>query len=262
MRRLTYEYVKKYFEDNNCVLLESKYINSRYKMKYKCECGSVWAATFKDFKSGRRCGCGYEKSAEKKRSKFEDVKDFFQEHNCVLLAKKYINSKTVMKYRCCCGRITKISFSSFKLGRRCKECGRLKNCGSGNPRWVADKSKSLERQRIRKRYSRLVRNCLQYTGGKKNSKTEILLGYSPQKFRETIFNHPNWDEVKNGVWHIDHIFPLKAFMDFGITDLKIINGLDNIRPLSAHDNLLKGHTYDKIEFEKWLNKKGIIIGGN
>ena len=51
-------------------------------------------------------------------------------------------------------------------------------------------------------------------------------------------------------------------MDFGITDLKIINGLDNIRPLSAHDNLLKGHTYDKIEFEKWLNKKGIIIGGN
>jgi len=258
MRRLTYEYVKKYFDDNNCVLLESKYINSRYKMRYKCECGSIWETTFKDFKSGRRCGgCGIKKAAEKRRRKIEDVKDFFLKHKCVLLEKKYVNNKTPMKYRCSCGRIAKISFSSFKRGSRCKECGIKKNIGPNNPCWIVDKSKSLEKERIRKRYSKLVRNCLLYTGGKKNSKTEILLGYSPQEFRDAIFSHENWDEVKDGDWHIDHIFPIKAFVDLGITDLKVINALDNIRPLSARDNLLKGHDYDKTKFVKWLEKKGL-----
>jgi hypothetical protein len=56
-------------------------------------------------------------------------------------------------------------------------------------------------------------------------------------------------------WHIDHIFPIKAFIDHGITDLSIINDLDNLRPLSKKENLSKNAKYDKDKFMKWLSTK-------
>jgi len=43
-----------------------------------------------------------------------------------------------------------------------------------------------------------------------------------------------------------------------ISDLKIINGLDNLRPLDANENLCKNAKYDKDEFYTWLKKKGIL----
>ena len=76
--------------------------------------------------------------------------------------------------------------------------------------------------------------------------------------REHIQSYSNWNVVVNGKWHIDHKFPIKAFLDYGIIDLKIINGLDNLQPLSQKDNLIKHDKYDKIEFEKWLKGKNIL----
>ena len=37
--KYTLEYVKKYFEENNCKLLETEYINQLQKLKYIASCG-------------------------------------------------------------------------------------------------------------------------------------------------------------------------------------------------------------------------------
>ena len=53
--KFTLEYVKQYFEDNGCVLLEKKYINNSNKLSYKCSCGNKSKITFGNFRSGHRC---------------------------------------------------------------------------------------------------------------------------------------------------------------------------------------------------------------
>jgi len=46
------------------------------------------------------------------------------------------------------------------------------------------------------------------------------------------------------------IFPIKAFAEHGISDLKLINSLDNIRPISGVENCRKNAKYSKEEFYK------------
>ena len=47
----------------------------------------------------------------------------------------------------------------------------------------------------------------------------------------------------HGEWHIDHIVPITAWLDKGITDLDIINDISNLQPLWAKDNLLKSNKH-------------------
>jgi len=62
LKKLTYEEVKKTFEDNGCELLETEYIDSKTKMKYRCSCGNISKIRFGDFKRGYRCRkCSIEK---------------------------------------------------------------------------------------------------------------------------------------------------------------------------------------------------------
>jgi len=119
-KKHTLEEVKKYFEDNNCKLLETEYVNSKTKMKYICECKNHSEITFNNFKKGKRCrkcsGC------EKYTYKF--VYNYFKDHNCKLLETEYIGTDTPMEYECSCGNNEcKITFYHFKTGQRCKKCG-------------------------------------------------------------------------------------------------------------------------------------------
>ena len=60
--KLTYEYVKKYFNDHGCILLSKAYENNSTYLDYICNCGDVCKITFGDFKSGSRCRrCGIKK---------------------------------------------------------------------------------------------------------------------------------------------------------------------------------------------------------
>jgi hypothetical protein len=60
-------------------------------------------------------------------------------------------------------------------------------------------------------------------------------------------------------WDIDHIFPIKAFLDYSIDDPKIINSLDNLQPLEHIENIKKSGYYNKEDFENYLKSKGIIL---
>jgi hypothetical protein len=96
-----------------------------------------------------------------------------------------------------------------------------------------------------------------YLDGSKSCKTYDLLGYSPSQLREHLEGFPMWTELIKREWHLDHIFPVIAFIKYGITDINIINSLDNLQPLDARSNLSKAGSYDRAEFEAYLMAKGI-----
>jgi hypothetical protein len=123
MKKLTFEYVKQYFKDNGCELLETEYINNSTKMKYKCSCGNISYIAFSHFKNGSRCKkCGNKKIREKKQLSYEYVYTFFKDRGSELLEDTYINAHHKMTYRCTCGNISGISFNDFKYGKRCMKC--------------------------------------------------------------------------------------------------------------------------------------------
>jgi hypothetical protein len=86
-----------------------------------------------------------------------------------------------------------------------------------------------------------------------------VLGYTTVELREHITSHPNWEMVKDGDWHLDHILPITAFVKHGIFDLKIINHLENLRPLGAWENMSKHDKYDPDEFRRWVESKGVKL---
>ena len=60
--RLSFEFVKQYFEDHSCTLLETAYKNARTKLRYICSCGTQSAIVFDSFQRGNRCKqCGKNK---------------------------------------------------------------------------------------------------------------------------------------------------------------------------------------------------------
>lgn len=83
-----------------------------------------------------------------------------------------------------------------------------------------------------------------WKGGR--SKGEEACGYSFDELTKRIESQfkdgMSWDNRSE--WHIDHIKPIKAFLDEGITDPAIINALDNLQPLWAHENISKGAKYN------------------
>ena len=121
--KFTIEYIKQYFTDNGCRLLETEYTNTRTKMKYQCKCGNESYIKFDGFKQGNRCvKCG-----GNEKFTIDYVKQFFADNECELLETEYKNVGTRMNYKCRCGYISKIDFSSFKQGHRCKNCSIRKN---------------------------------------------------------------------------------------------------------------------------------------
>lgn len=116
--KLTFEFVKNYFEKENCQLLETKYINTKTNMKYVCKCGNESKITFDNFKAAKRCM----KCSGSEKLTFEFVKNYFLEQECELLETEYINAKTNMKYICKCGKESSIKWYNFQQGKRCMKC--------------------------------------------------------------------------------------------------------------------------------------------
>ena len=49
---------------------------------------------------------------------------------------------------------------------------------------------------------------------------------------------------------------MKAFLDYNIRDIKLINSLDNLAPLTARDNVSKNDKYNRGKFQAWLHRRG------
>lgn len=251
----SYEEVKKMFEDAGCELLENDYKHNEYSMSYRCSCGNESKTSYSSFKNGSRCSdCGDKKIAESLRRDYEEIKKCFTDHGCILLDKKYKNNRTKMKFICKCGREDEINFNNFKKSHNCKQCGVDKRSGPNCSNWNPDREEIKLSKRYRKRCGNILKRALDFMGQHKTDNTYKLLGYTSKQLRDHIENHPD-HPGKHEEIHIDHIFPVKAFLDNKIFDLKLINCLENLRPLKAFDNLSKADNYNETEFLEWVAKK-------
>lgn len=87
----------------------------------------------------------------------------------------------------------------------------------------------------------MVSRVMSKIGSIKCDSTFDILGYSASdlmRHLESKFTDGmTWDNRSE--WHVDHVIPIKWFLDNGITDVSVINHLSNLQPLWASDNLSK-----------------------
>jgi hypothetical protein len=244
--------------------LLDQYRGCTQRMRFRCICGQIGQISLNKFQRGDKCGkC----SPNRKVFTLEEVAKVFSERGCELLETVYHNNCTLMNYRCKCGAIAKVTFGAFKSqNQNCYECGlkkikekRSNNrewikkiSGANNYQWITDRQKARENELFRKKMYKALSSSLKAGKITKARRTHEILGYTPKELQDYISSHPNYQKVCKGSWHLDHIFPINAFIENGVTDPKIINCLENLRPLSGRQNSRKRSKYDKVAFAAWL----------
>ncbi len=250
--KMSQEFVTSFYAKHGCELLDL-YKGNSVAMKFKCKCGQISSSNFRVFSGSHQCrDCSGQHLYD-----IEKVRLIFNKASCLLLENEYKNSKQKLKYICKCGVPSSINLTEFIIGKRCKQCGIRRGEQHGN--WNPNRELVLLNKIVASRSHTYLKYLLKKQGKTKKDHAKNYLGYTVAELRERITRHPNWEKIKIGKWHIDHIFPVKAFLEYGITDLKTINALDNLQPLSQGKNLSKGDKYDKVLFEKYLAGKGMQL---
>lgn len=264
----TTEEAATYFAEQGCELLD-EYTGAMVKMKYRCHCGEISHISWNNFTKGKRCGYCVKHGQKKKRS-LEEVKTFFAGRGCQFLDDEFKGIHYKHRYRCKCGTESEISFAAFHFQQQyCRECGTksaagknkttYKIRGSNHYMWHEDREALRLKQLFKKKLYKMLHSTLKATGKSKVGHTTDMLGYTPAQLQEHIENHPNWPKVKDGRWHIDHLFPIEAFVAHGIHDPKLINCLDNLQPLTQRANNEKWAKYDVEAFRMFVESRSVIL---
>lgn len=260
--KFSYEFVRNFFKIKGCILISKEYINARSHLEYICSCGNISKIIFDSFRRGHRCNkCAQKSRSAKNRLNYKSVSEYVRKHNCLLLSKKYISSHHKLKIECKCGNIFFRNFCNFKNNKQyfCRSCSINNRSGSNHYEWKKDRKLYLENCMFRQKCYKILKRTLKKIGLTKIDRTMNILGYTHLDLKEHIHNHANWNNVKDKKWNIDHIFPIKAFIDHDIKDIKIINCLDNLQPLLENDNFKKNDSYNVDDFKLWLTTQGVRI---
>jgi len=116
-------------ENSNCECLETEYINSNTKMKFRCDCNNIFYTSINTFKNmnKRQCEkCGREKQSISQSIGFNKFIDYIKQNtNLIPLNKEYKNVYTKMDFICECGKEFKTTLSNIKRAnkRQCTSCG-------------------------------------------------------------------------------------------------------------------------------------------
>lgn len=193
------------------------------------------------------------------RLTYEFVKNKFAERGCVLLSTTYKNNMQLLDYICQCGKQNKMRYVNFAKGKLCRECGVNKNRGPNNYLYRHDKEVQRKEYLFRKRnYDYLSR--VKNRTNKRNDEYDLKqLGYTHDDLMNHLKTFPNWVAISKGEWVIDHKYPISAFFKYNIWDLKLINCLDNLQPLSDKENSSKNRYHDHTAFIAWLATKEITV---
>lgn len=105
---------------------------------------------------------------------------------------------------------------------------------------------------IGRKIYKMMDTCRKRANTSKSGHSHEVLGYSPDDLLKHLQTFPTWDSLKQDAWHLDHVFPIIAFVRKGITDPKVICCLENLQPLAGPDNCVKNDNYDQSQFDLWL----------
>lgn len=126
-KKLDYGFIKNSFEDKQCILKSTKYINAHTKLDYICPNGHEQSVTWNNFKQsgGCRCQvCGTIERSNALRYNINKIRAAFESEFYILKSKTYINAHTHLEYTCPNGHEDKITWSNWnhKNKHRCPLC--------------------------------------------------------------------------------------------------------------------------------------------
>lgn len=124
--RNSYKEVKRFFKNNNCILLSSEYINNEQKLDYVCECGNEHSISFSSFQRGSRCPkCSGERLGKQLRltqKEFEE-KVFEKHQNDLEVIGEYKRDNDHIEVKCKkCNYVWKPQAGSLTQGFGCPVC--------------------------------------------------------------------------------------------------------------------------------------------
>jgi hypothetical protein len=252
--KFTLDKVNYIFEKNGFKLLENKYISNNTPMLAICVCGNKVNIRLSHVQKGRKCQkCKAKVNSKNFRTTEDELTNFCLKNNCQFIKSWIKNKKTRIEYICQCGNNSEAYWTNFKKCPNCKKCGSAKISGDKCYMYDPDREAVRMRKKFRKICGQHIKRFMEATGQTKTRHTHELLGYTPQQLQSHILNHPDFEKCKDKIWHVDHIMPIQAFLDHNILDLKIINSLENLRPMPGPENLSKANKYSEEEFQIYLS---------
>lgn len=118
-QKLTYDFVKKAFEEKGYTLLSKTYKGAAFKLKFICPNNHRSSISWLNFQQGHGCGV----CSGKQKLTFSDVKSFIEMEGYTLVSKEFVNSKHKLVLVCPKGHCYSVKFNDFQQGHRCPLCG-------------------------------------------------------------------------------------------------------------------------------------------
>ena len=132
MKKLTFDFVKKYIETNTSYKLVSKdYVGANHKLDVECHKHGIFKIRYGHIKRGNGCrSCGIDSQAKKITLTYEDVKNYIETNTPYkLVSTEYVKANNKLDVECHKHGIFKIRYSCIKSGVGCSKCynDKLKN---------------------------------------------------------------------------------------------------------------------------------------
>jgi hypothetical protein len=121
-RKLSFDFVKKSFEEEGFRLLSTEYVNAHNKLKYECSNGHELTITWAEWNSGHGHECRICKEKNKTKEMLEFISNAFEKEGYKLLTTKYINSRQKLDYICPKGNKHTTTWNMWQQGKRCPCC--------------------------------------------------------------------------------------------------------------------------------------------
>ena len=122
--------VKDYVNKNGDgdILITDIYKNSNTKLEYKCHiCNEIYSIDWNSFIKGyRHYMCPEKDRGKGKRTPYEEVKQYYEDHGYILISKEYKNINEKLETLCPNNHTYMSLFYYFKQGYRCPICSHNK----------------------------------------------------------------------------------------------------------------------------------------
>jgi 5-methylcytosine-specific restriction endonuclease McrA len=212
--------------------LLGKYVNNHTPIKFQCANGHTHQLRWSDFLRGVRCA-----ACAGKHVHASTVRDAFAAVGYEMLG-DYVNSFTLVEFRCNNGHSHRISWDSFRGGRRCGICF----THTHHSKYVGKPALTRIKASIRREITR------------QNLSTDWV-HYYDLRLLEEVAEPLNkiYEKCPKG-HHVDHIIPASKFDLLDEAQLRSCWSPENLRYLPAIKNLSRGNRMTLKEVEMMSKK--------